>query len=194
MRPGEEEAGKIAQEYRQAGAQQEREYAETAAALAEKQELSAREAVEVSQLWRKLVGDWHLLKSHEEYETMLERAERMPACFGMSAAFMGEEESAGGRRLARCEELIAFDCVAQPAAMPSGLFAAKNVARVDSQSRGIQTPSKTELTDPNSVPAEMPAWFQPFAKQLTRQGGGGVQCAVFRSQHFHAASDPSIEY
>lgn len=52
----------------------------------------------------KLVGDWHLLKSHEEYETMLERAERMPECFGMSAAFMGEEESAGGRRLARCEE------------------------------------------------------------------------------------------
>jgi hypothetical protein len=42
----------------------------------------------------------------------------------MSAAFMGEEESAGGRRLARCEELIAFDYVAQPATVPSGLFAA----------------------------------------------------------------------
>ena len=50
--------------------------------------------------------------------------ERMPECFGMSAAFMGEEESAGGRRLARCEELIAFDYVAQPATVPSGLFAA----------------------------------------------------------------------
>ena len=36
VRQGEEEAGKIAQEYRQASAQQEREYAETAA-LAEKQ-------------------------------------------------------------------------------------------------------------------------------------------------------------
>jgi hypothetical protein len=48
----------------------------------------------VSQLWRKLVGDWHLLKSHEEYETMLERAERMPECFGMSAAFMGEAAGA----------------------------------------------------------------------------------------------------
>jgi len=36
VRQGEEEAGKIAQEYRQASAQQEREYSETAAALAEK--------------------------------------------------------------------------------------------------------------------------------------------------------------
>ena len=35
VRQGGEEAGKIAQEYRQAGAQQEQEYAETAAALAE---------------------------------------------------------------------------------------------------------------------------------------------------------------
>ena len=130
----------------------------------------------------KLVGDWHLLKSHEEYETMLERAERMPECFGMSAAFMGEEESAGGRRLARCEELIAFDCVAQPAAMPSGLFAAKNTARVDSQTGDMKTPSKTELTDPNAVPAEMPAWFQPFAEQLTRQGEQLQSIGAFQQQ------------
>ena len=59
VRQGEEEAGKIAQEYRQASAQQEREYAETAAALAEKQELTAEEAAEVSQLWRKLVKLFH---------------------------------------------------------------------------------------------------------------------------------------
>ena len=59
VRQGEEEAGKIAQEYRQASAQHEREYAETAAALAEKQELSAEEAAEVSQLWRKLVKLFH---------------------------------------------------------------------------------------------------------------------------------------
>ena len=59
VRQGEEEAGKIAQDYRQAGAQQEQEYAETAAALAEKQELTAAEAAEVSQLWRKLVKLFH---------------------------------------------------------------------------------------------------------------------------------------
>jgi hypothetical protein len=135
----------------------------------------------------KLVGDWHLLKSHEEYETMLERAERMPECFGMSAAFMGEEESAGGRRLARCEELIEFDCVAQPAAMPSGLFAAKNTARVDSQTGDMKTPSNTELTDPNAVPAEMPAWFQPFAKQLTRQGEQTCQGKIRHRSDCHPA-------
>ena len=43
---GEEEAGKIAREYRQAGAQQEQEYVEAAAALAEQQELTAGEAAE----------------------------------------------------------------------------------------------------------------------------------------------------
>ena len=59
MRRGEEDAGKIAQEYRQASARQEQEYAETAAALAEKQELTAGEAAEVSQLWRKLVKLFH---------------------------------------------------------------------------------------------------------------------------------------
>jgi len=59
VRQGEEEAGKIAQEYRQASAQQEQEYAETAAALAEKKELSAGEAAEVGKLWRKLVKLFH---------------------------------------------------------------------------------------------------------------------------------------
>jgi DNA polymerase-3 subunit epsilon len=59
VRQGEEEAGKIEQEYRQASAQSEQEYAETAAALAEKQELTAGEAAEVSQLWRKLVKLFH---------------------------------------------------------------------------------------------------------------------------------------
>ena len=59
MRQGGEEAGKIAQEYRQASAQSDREYAETAAALAEKQELTAGEAAEVSPLWRKLVKLFH---------------------------------------------------------------------------------------------------------------------------------------
>ncbi len=59
VRQGEEEAGKIAHEYRQASAHCDREYAETAAALAEKQELSTAEAAEVSQLWRRLVKLFH---------------------------------------------------------------------------------------------------------------------------------------
>ena len=59
VRQGEEETRKIEQEYGQASAQQEQEYAETAAALAEKKELSAEEAAEMSQLWRKLVKLFH---------------------------------------------------------------------------------------------------------------------------------------
>ena len=62
VRQGEEEAGKIAREYRQADAQQEQDYAETAAALAEKKELTAAEATEVSQSWRKLVKLFHLTR------------------------------------------------------------------------------------------------------------------------------------
>ena len=71
VRQGEEEAGKIAQEYRQASAQQEQEYAETAAALAEKQELTVGEAGEGSQLWRKLVKLFHP-----------DRCAHEPACSG----------------------------------------------------------------------------------------------------------------
>ena len=59
VREGDEEAGKVEQEYRQANAQNDQEYAETAAALAEKKELSGDETVEVSKLWRNLVKLFH---------------------------------------------------------------------------------------------------------------------------------------
>ena len=59
VRHGEEDAAKVAQEYRQASAQQERDYDEAAAAMAEKKELSAEEAAEVGRLWRKLVKLFH---------------------------------------------------------------------------------------------------------------------------------------
>jgi DNA polymerase-3 subunit epsilon len=59
VRQGEDEAAAMAQEYRQAEARNEQEYAETAAALAQQKELSAEEAAEVSKLWRKLVRLYH---------------------------------------------------------------------------------------------------------------------------------------
>ena len=59
VRHGEEDAAKVEQEYRQASAQQERDYDEAAAAMAEKKELSAEEAAEVGKLWRKLVKLFH---------------------------------------------------------------------------------------------------------------------------------------
>ena len=76
----------------------------------------------------KVLGDWHLLKTHGETEMMLERAERMPGCFGLSVAFKGKGvDVGGGKKAARCEALKAVDCVASPAANPDGLFSAKEV-------------------------------------------------------------------
>ena len=59
VRHGEEDAAKVEQEFRQASAQQERDYDEAAAAMAEKKELSGEEAAELSKLWRKLVKLFH---------------------------------------------------------------------------------------------------------------------------------------
>jgi hypothetical protein len=59
VRHGEEDAGKVEHEYRQASTEHEREYEETAAAMKEKKELSAEEAAEVGLLWWKLVKLFH---------------------------------------------------------------------------------------------------------------------------------------
>ena len=55
-RQGEEEAGKTAQEYRQASVQTEREYAETAAALAGEQEADHRLTTRTSAFFDETVG------------------------------------------------------------------------------------------------------------------------------------------
>ena len=76
----------------------------------------------------KVVADWHLLKSHDEFDALIERAERMPDCFGLSAAFTGPpkgERRKDGKKAARCDELLAVDCVPMPAANPAGLFESK---------------------------------------------------------------------
>ena len=74
----------------------------------------------------KLLGDWHLLKTHDRFAQALEMAERMPGNVGLSAAFMGEDEKSGGKTYARCSELLSVDLVAQPAANPDGLFEARD--------------------------------------------------------------------
>jgi hypothetical protein len=93
-----------------------------------------------------LRADLHLLKSHEDFEKILEMAENMPGSFGLSISFSGECEeveiqdmdeepepnsgelpsSEGGSveivRAARCMEIYSADLVDQPAANPTGLF------------------------------------------------------------------------
>ncbi|MEA3210977.1 MAG: hypothetical protein QOE70_4034 [Chthoniobacter sp.] len=83
----------------------------------------------------KLRADWHLLETHEETPRMLERAERMPGCFGLSVKFKGKGEKKGLKKFARCEKLISVDCVTQPAANPDGLFSVP----VDTHRKGMAT-------------------------------------------------------
>lgn len=101
----------------------------------------------------KLLGDWHLLKSHDGYGHALELAERMPRNIGLSAAFLGEDETAwegaDKKMLARCSELISVDLVAQPAANPNGLFEAKLPGAVDSEEKG--QPMADNKQNPNGA-------------------------------------------
>ena len=59
VRVGDEEAEKIAENQREAEAQNEREYSETAKAMADRKELAPEETAELGRLWRKLVKLFH---------------------------------------------------------------------------------------------------------------------------------------
>ncbi|MCC6821588.1 MAG: exonuclease domain-containing protein [Verrucomicrobiota bacterium] len=59
VRGGEEEAKQAEQNYEQAKARTDKDYEETAAAVAEKKQLTAEEEAELSRLWKKLVKLYH---------------------------------------------------------------------------------------------------------------------------------------
>lgn len=100
-----------------------------------------------------LRADWHLLKSHSQYDQALELAERMPKNVGLSAAFLGDDEpiEKDGRKLmaARCDSLISVDLVATPAANPSGLLQAKLPELVDERAND-ETSMDTNDTSNNA--------------------------------------------
>jgi hypothetical protein len=102
----------------------------------------------------KLLGDWHLLKSHSQYEQAIEMASRMPKNVGLSAAFMGNDEMVNGKKSARCEDLISVDVVAQPAANPNGLFSAKFNDSVDSTTKEITLMSNNTNTTAQATAQE----------------------------------------
>lgn len=79
----------------------------------------------VSKKWR---GDWSLLKTHNETETMLERADRQASTFGMSCSFKGPPKGVlyMGRKCARAEKLLSVDCVTRAAANPDGMFSSRD--------------------------------------------------------------------
>lgn len=106
-------------------------------------------------------ADLHLLKSHEETAKTIEKAETMPECFGLSAAFAGPEkgEKVGKKFAARCTELLAVDCVTSPAANPTGLFSAK----------GVDTPEAGNLNtmDPEELKKILAEALKPVNEAIT---------------------------
>lgn len=142
---------------------------------------------------KKVRGDWHLLRTHEQYQTLIERAQKMPECFGMSAAFKGSGEllKAGdkkGRKAARCERLLAVDCVTQPAANPDGLFDQRSSGhRVDSGRKGMAD----ENQNPNDP--QMPAWAKQLMNKLTTIETKVAGFEQFQNDVNAALNEPSLD-
>ena len=66
LREGENEAAEVREQFKQAEAEQKREYESTAAKLAKKKELTEKEERELKILWKKLVKLFHPDKSHDD--------------------------------------------------------------------------------------------------------------------------------
>jgi uncharacterized protein YjiS (DUF1127 family) len=102
----------------------------------------------------KVKGDWHLLQSHPQYDHALELAERMPQNFGLSTAFLpADPEAKGGKKFARCEELLSVDLVAQPAANPGGLFERADTEPVRRFAVDMPAGAKPKLMEPTNAAA-----------------------------------------
>jgi hypothetical protein len=101
----------------------------------------------------KVKADWHLLKTHDRTKQLLEIAIRQPKTVGLSVTFRGSPETKGGKKHARCTELVSTDLVPHPAANPDGMF--EEGGRVDRPRTGSMPESATpapgaENTDPLS--------------------------------------------
>lgn len=112
----------------------------------------------------KVRADWHLLKSHSHYRTTIELAQTMPGCFGLSAAFKAPDSGCElltkgahkGKKAARCERLLAVDCVTQPAANPDGLFSAKTARIAPPAQAAVDTPRVVMPENQNTATAAQP--------------------------------------
>jgi TolA-binding protein len=118
----------------------------------------------------KLLGDWHLLKTHPNYAQAIELAERMPNNIGLSAAFMGEDEARGGKKFARASELVSVDLVSTPAANPDGLFEEKvdtrEFDRMNDQTN-VQSEGQPTLADVIAAIEGMAQQMQSMSETIT---------------------------
>lgn len=138
----------------------------------------------------KLRGDWHLLKTHDESIKMLERAEVMPECFGLSVAFKGPRDgvpTGGGKMAARCEKLLSVDVVTRPAANATGLFGADPVDKPNND-----MPKQTQNTDPGAAaPANTEPTMQDVMARLEEISGRLEQHESFLNENFN--QEPTLE-
>ena len=144
-----------------------------------------------------LRADWHLLKSHSQFEQALELAERMPKNVGLSAAFLGDDEpiEKDGKKLlaARCDSLVSVDLVATPAANPSGLLQAKLPELVDARAN-----DETSIMDTNSTTNNAPEpTLQDVLAAITALqetvAAQGQQIAEIQETSQHDEEGPSLE-
>ena len=69
-------------------------------------------------------ADFELLKSDENFDKILEMAEKLPTEFGLSVSTAATSEKIDGKKMVRFTELESTDLVGRPAANPNGLFSA----------------------------------------------------------------------
>jgi uncharacterized protein YjiS (DUF1127 family) len=128
----------------------------------------------------KIRTDWHLLETHPETATMLEKAEKIPDCFGLSVAFKGPPKGVaigGGKMAARCEKLLSVDCVTRPAAN-TGLF---SVPEVDKSVKNMAK-EKTEQNPPAGDPPPAEPTMADIMEALNQLNGRLDQHEQFLGQ------------
>jgi hypothetical protein len=94
----------------------------------------------------KIRADLHLLDSHPRREQILDLAEKMSSCLGLSCAFKGQGVTQkNGKKAARAEKLLSVDLVTRPAT-GDGLFSARDTHSVDTQNNSRTTNTMPEQT------------------------------------------------
>lgn len=144
----------------------------------------------------KLRGDLHLLKTHPEKDVIIERAARMPECFGLSVAFLPDQHGkkgeplGGGKYAARCGELKSIDLVCRPAAN-AGLFSVPQ--EVDNSKKVMAKEEKKEvkLAEGDTEPTlqEVLAAVQALQGRLDQQDQFNQQII----DHLGGGNEPSLQ-
>lgn len=119
-----------------------------------------------------LRGDFHLLKSYDKREYVMELAESIPDTFGMSISFSGPDEVKGGKTFARCVEIYSCDLVAEPAANPSGLFSAG-----EPDNKPIPTKMTPEEIK-SAVDSALSSALEPMLARLSKLEAGNMKPEV----------------